>query len=446
MGNYLEMVLGAGEIKESNMDTKISAGLFEEARKYIPGGVNSPVRAFKAVGCGPLFIDRGKGAYIWDVDGNKFTDYVGSWGPLILGHAHPLVIEAIEKAAALGTSFGATTEGEIELAKMMVDAVPSIEMVRLVSSGTEAVMSAIRLARGYTSRNKIVKFEGGYHGHSDSLLAKAGSGVFTFGIPDSAGVPNSVTADTLVLPYNDIDAVRMLFESVGKEIACAVVEPVAGNMGVVIPKPNFLADLRELTAKYGIVLIFDEVITGFRLSYGGAQELYGVTPDMTTLGKIIGGGLPMGAYGGKTEIMEKVAPLGPVYQAGTLSGNPVAVAAGIQTLRILQDENPYSMLEEKTRKLADSMADAGGDAGIDIVVNQIGSIMTAFFTDTPVDDYATAKTADTQRYATFFRGMLEQGVYLAPSQFEAAFVSIAHSDEDIDRTIEASKTAFSLIE
>jgi len=427
------------------MDTTRSSELFEEAQRYIPGGVNSPVRAFKAVGGGPLFIDRGRGPHIWDVDGNKFIDYVGSWGPLILGHAHPLVVQAVEKAAERGTSFGATTEAEIELAKMIVNAVPSVEMVRLVSSGTEAVMSAIRLARGYTGRDKIVKFEGGYHGHSDSLLAKAGSGVTTLGIPDSAGVPGTLTADTLVLPYNDIDAARMLFEAIGPEIACVIIEPVAGNMGVVIPKPGYLADLRELTRKYGIVLIFDEVITGFRLSYGGAQELYGVVPDMTTLGKIIGGGLPLGAYGGRREIMEQVAPIGPVYQAGTLSGNPVAVAAGIETLRVLRDRDPYAELEAKTATLGDALVSATEQSGIDLQVNQIGSIMTAFFTQEAVDDYATAKTSDTQRYAAFFRGMLEQGIYLAPSQFEAAFVSTAHTDEDISRTIEAARNALALI-
>jgi len=427
------------------MDTTRSSELFEEAQRYIPGGVNSPVRAFKAVGGGPLFIDRGRGPHIWDVDGNKFIDYVGSWGPLILGHAHPLVVQAVEKAAERGTSFGATTEAEIELAKMIVNAVPSVEMVRLVSSGTEAVMSAIRLARGYTGRDKIVKFEGGYHGHSDSLLAKAGSGVTTLGIPDSAGVPGTLTADTLVLPYNDIDAARMLFEAIGPEIACVIIEPVAGNMGVVIPKPGYLADLRELTRKYGIVLIFDEVITGFRLSYGGAQELYGVVPDMTTLGKIIGGGLPLGAYGGRREIMEQVAPIGPVYQAGTLSGNPVAVAAGIETLRVLRDRDPYAELEAKTATLGDALASATEQSGIDLQVNQIGSIMTAFFTQEAVDDYATAKTSDTQRYAAFFRGMLEQGIYLAPSQFEAAFVSTAHTDEDISRTIEAARNALASI-
>ncbi|MDH7480883.1 MAG: glutamate-1-semialdehyde 2,1-aminomutase [Armatimonadota bacterium] len=423
------------------METQTSARLFEEAQKYIPGGVNSPVRAFRAVGGKPLFITRGKGAYIWDADDNRFIDYVGSWGPLILGHAHPLVVNAICKTAERGLSFGATTEGEIELAKLIVSAVPSIEMVRLVSSGTEAVMSAVRVARGYTGRDKIVKFEGGYHGHADSLLAKAGSGLATFGIPDSAGVPPSITSDTIVLPYNDIDAVRMLLESIGKEIACIIVEPVAGNMGVVLPKENYLADLRELTHKYGIVLIFDEVITGFRLAYGGAQELYGVIPDLTTLGKIIGGGLPIGAYGGRQEIMEKVAPLGPVYQAGTLSGNPIAVAAGIETLRILRDENPYSTIEKRTSRLADSLAEAAGNCGIDVAINQIGSMLTVFFTNENVIDYTTAKTSDTHRYATFFQAMLEEGIYLAPSQFEAAFVSAAHTDEDIDKTIEASKRA-----
>ena len=427
------------------MNTNTSAKLFAEAQKYIPGGVNSPVRAFKAVGGGPIFIDRGKGSHIWDVDGNKYIDYLGSWGPLILGHAHSTVVQAIEKAAERGTSFGATTEGEIELAKMIVSAVPSIEMVRLVSSGTEAVMSAIRLARGFTGRNKIVKCEGGYHGHADALLAKAGSGVATLGLPDSAGVPGSATADTIVAPYNDIDILRETFECDGREIACLIIEPVAGNMGVVIPKPNYLADLRELTHKYGILLIFDEVITGFRLAYGGAQELYGVTPDLTTLGKIIGGGLPMGAYGGRAEIMEKVAPLGPVYQAGTLSGNPVAVAAGIQTLRILDSQNPYAALELNATRLTDALAEVAGSCGVDLEINQIGSMWTAFFTQEAVVDYATAKTSDTQKYATFFRGMLEEGIYLAPSQFEAAFISTAHTDEDIDKTIEASKKALALV-
>lgn len=426
------------------MDTRRSAKLFEEAQRYIPGGVNSPVRAFKAVGGGPVFIHRGKGSHVWDADDNRYIDYVGSWGPLILGHAHPLVVDAIWKAAELGSTFGATTEGEIELAKMIVGAVPSVEMVRLVSSGTEAVMSAIRLARGFTGRDKIVKMEGGYHGHGDALLAKAGSGLATFGMPDSAGVPKSATSDTIVLPYNDIDAVRMLFEQMGREIACLVVEPVAGNMGVVIPKPGYLEGLRELTHKWGVVLIFDEVISGFRLTYGGAQELYGVTPDLTTLGKIIGGGMPMGAYGGKREIMQKIAPLGPVYQAGTLSGNPVAVAAGIRTLGILRDENPYPTLEANTRRLADALGEAAERCGVDLEINQIGSMMTAFFTTESVEDYSTAKTSDTQRYAAFFRGMLERGVYLAPSQFEAAFVSTAHTDDDLDRTIDASEKALSL--
>lgn len=427
------------------MKTQRSTELFEEAQRYIPGGVNSPVRAFKAVGGGPIFIDRGAGAHIWDVDGNEFIDYVGSWGPLILGHAYPTVVRSIERAASRGTSFGATTEGEIELARMIVDAVPSVEMVRLVSSGTEAVMSAIRVARGYTGRDKIVKFEGGYHGHSDALLAKAGSGIATLGLPDSAGVPASMTSETIVLPYNDIDAVRMLLESVGKEIACLIIEPVAGNMGVVIPESNYLADLRELTHKYGVVLIFDEVITGFRLSYGGAQELYGVIPDMTTLGKIIGGGLPMGAYGGKQEIMEKVAPLGPVYQAGTLSGNPVAVAAGIATLRKLRDENPYERLDSAAALIADKLADAAGHCGFDLAINQIGSMMTAFFTSESVVNYSTAKTSDTMKYAAFFRAMLSHGIYLAPSQFEAAFVSTAHTDQDIAQTVEASEKSLSKI-
>ncbi|MBP6963946.1 MAG: glutamate-1-semialdehyde 2,1-aminomutase [Armatimonadetes bacterium] len=422
-----------------NRDT--SAELFEEAQKYIPGGVNSPVRAFKAVGGGPVFVARGKGSHIWDADENRYIDYVGSWGPLILGHAHPRVVEAVTRAAGRGMTFGASTEGEVVLAKMIVEAVPSVEMVRLVSSGTEAVMSAVRLARGFTGRDKIVKFEGGYHGHGDSLLAKAGSGVATLGIPDSAGVPESATSDTIVLPYNDIDAVRTLFDAIGGEIACLVVEPVAGNMGVVIPKPGYLEGLRELTHKWGVVLIFDEVISGFRLAYGGAQELFGVTPDMTTLGKIIGGGMPMGAYGGRREIMEQVAPLGPVYQAGTLSGNPVAVAAGIETLRILREKKPYDDLDRRTYRLADALLEAAVSRDIPMRINRVGSMMTAFFTDQPVTDYATAKTSDTARYAAFFRAMLNQGIYLAPSQFEAAFVSTAHTDDDIARTIEAAEKA-----
>lgn len=427
------------------MDTGRSTELFDKAQRYIPGGVNSPVRAFKAVGGGPLFIDRGRGSHIWDADGNEFIDYVGSWGPLILGHAHPLVVEAIRKAAERGTSFGATTEAEIELAEIIVKAVPSVETVRLVSSGTEAVMSAVRLARGFTGRDRIVKFEGGYHGHADALLAKAGSGVATFGLPDSAGIPKSMTADTIVLPYNNTDAIRRVFETMGKEIACVVIEPVAGNMGVVIPSPEYLQDLRELTHRYGVLLIFDEVISGFRLAYGGAQELYGVRPDMTTLGKIIGGGLPMGAYGGRAEIMDKIAPTGPVYQAGTLSGNPVAVAAGIQTLSILRDEDPYDELEAKASRLADGIAESAGNCGIDLEINQIGSMMTAFFTQESVDDYATARTSDTEKYAGFFRAMLESGVYLAPSQFEAAFVSTAHTDEDISQTIEAAEKSMATI-
>lgn len=422
-----------------NRDT--SAKLFEEAQKYIPGGVNSPVRAFKAVGGGPIFIHRGKGAHIWDVDENRYIDYVCSWGPLILGHAHPQVVFAITKAAEHGSTFGASTEGEVVLAKMIVEAVPSVEMVRLVSSGTEAVMSAVRLARGFTGRDKIAKCEGGYHGHGDSLLAKAGSGVATLGIPDSAGVPAAATSDTIVLPYNDIDVVRTLFDAIGGEIACLVVEPVAGNMGVVPPKPGYLEGLRELTLDHGVVLIFDEVISGFRLAYGGAQELFGVTPDVTTLGKIIGGGMPMGAYGGRREIMERVAPLGPVYQAGTLSGNPVAVAAGIETLRILQDRKPYDDLDRRTYRLADALLEAAVSRDVPMRINRVGSMMTAFFTNHAVTDYASAKTSDTQRYAAFFRAMLDQGIYLAPSQFEAAFVSTAHTDEDIARTIEAAEKA-----
>jgi len=413
------------------MKRTISNELFEKARQLIPGGVNSPVRAFRAVGGNPLFIERGCGSHIRDMDGNEFVDYVGSWGPLILGHAHPLVVESINRAAEKGTSFGATTEGEIELAEIIVNAVPSIEMVRLVNSGTEAAMSAIRLARAFTGRNRIVKFEGGYHGHSDALLAKGGSGIATLGIPDSAGVPDAMTSDTIVLPYNDIDIARTTLESAGTDVACVIVEPIAGNMGVVPPKPRFLEGLRELTHKLGILLIFDEVITGFRVAYGGAQELLGVLPDLTILGKIIGGGMPIGAYGSRREIMEMVAPLGPAYQAGTLSGNPIAVAAGITTLKSLRDTDPYQSLEEKTARIADQLLSSAAQSNSDLQINRVGSMMTAFFTSERVIDYSTAKISDTQRYAEFFQAMLGQGIYLPPSQFEAAFVSTAHCDDDI---------------
>jgi glutamate-1-semialdehyde 2,1-aminomutase len=426
------------------MDFSRSSELFDRAQRVIPGGVNSPVRAFNSVGGRPVFINRGEGSRVFDEDGNSFIDYVCSWGPLILGHAHPEVVEAIRSAAGRGTTFGATTALEIRLAEMIVEAVPSVEMVRLVNSGTEALMSAIRLARGFTGRSKVIKFEGCYHGHSDSLLAKAGSGIATFGLPDSAGVPESLTADTIVLPYNDQSALEQALVSVGDEVACVVLEPVAGNMGVVLPKPGYLEGVRALCDHYGIVLIFDEVITGFRLAYGGAQEVFGVIPDLTTLGKIIGGGLPVGAYGGKREIMEKVAPVGPVYQAGTLSGNPLAVSAGIAVLSVLRDPAVYRTLEARADRLKAGIVTAAREAGVPVQVNAIGSMMTAFFTEAAVWDYASAKKSDTQRYSVFFREMLRRGIYLAPSQFEAAFVSLAHSDADIDHTIEAARKAFGL--
>lgn len=423
------------------MKTDKSRQLFEQAQRVIPGGVNSPVRAFKSVGGEPLFIARGEGAYLYDVDGNRYTDYVCSWGPLILGHAPKPVVEAVQHAVTRGTSYGAPTPLEVELAQMICDAVPSIELVRLVNSGTEATMSAIRLARGFTQRNKIVKFDGCYHGHADALLVVAGSGVMTLGIPGSPGVPESYVSETIQARFNDIDQFREIVEVQGKDIACVIVEPIAGNMGVVPPQPGFLEGLRELTAQHSIVLIFDEIITGFRVAYGGAQELYGITPDLTTLGKIIGGGFPVGAYGGRRDIMEHIAPAGPVYQAGTLSGNPVAVTAGIAVLKVLQNKAIYEELEKKAQRLADGLAEAARKANVPVTCNRVGSMMTTFFTDQAVTDYDAAKTADTRRYAKFFHAMLERGVYFAPSQFEAAFVSAAHSDEDIRQTVAAAEEA-----
>lgn len=419
------------------MTTEKSKALFESAKRIIPGGVNSPVRAFRAVGGGPRFIARGQGAYLWDVDGNRYIDYVGSWGPLITGHAHPQVIEAIQKAAERGTSYGAPTALEVELAEMVVEAVPSIEMVRFVNSGTEATMSALRLARAFTGRPKIIKFEGGYHGHADMLLAHAGSGVITLGLPDSAGVPQEAVQHTLTAPYNDLAAVEALFEANPGQIAAVILEPVAGNMGVVPPAQDFLAGLRRLTQAHDALFIFDEVITGFRVAYGGAQSLYGIQPDLTCLGKIIGGGLPVGAYGGRREIMQKVAPLGPMYQAGTLSGNPLAMTAGIETIKLLRQPGTYERLEIMTARLSEGLGVAAAEVGVPLTQNWVGSMMTAFFTAQPVTDYASAKTSDTARYAQFFRGMLERGVYLAPSQFEAAFVSLAHTEADIEATVEA---------
>jgi glutamate-1-semialdehyde 2,1-aminomutase len=418
-----------------------SQNLFDRAKRSIPGGVNSPVRAFRAVGGSPLFIEQAAGSNIADADGNTYTDYVGSWGPMILGHAHPVVVDAIKRAAERGTSFGAPTEAEIELAEEVKAAFPSIDLIRMVSSGTEATMSAIRLARGYTGRDRIVKFEGCYHGHTDSLLVKAGSGLATFGTPDSAGVPTGVARDTIVLPYNDSGGVREAFEQQGDQIACIIVEPIAGNMGCVAPGPGFLQALREITDKHGSLLIFDEVISGFRVAYGGAQELYGIKPDLTCLGKIIGGGLPVGAFGGRAEVMEMIAPLGPVYQAGTLSGNPLAMAAGLATLRCLKEFSPYAELERRGRKLEEGLREAATSASVPCTVNRVGSILTAFFTPGPVTDWASAKQSDTGAYARFFGAMLEQGVYLAPSQFECAFLSIEHTDEVIERTLEAARLA-----
>lgn len=413
-----------------------SENMFEEAKKIMPGGVNSPVRAYQAVHRSPLFIDHAKGSKIVDVDGKEYIDYVCSWGPGILGHADDRVIKAVQDACQKGLTFGAPTEKETILAELVQEIMPSMEMMRLVNSGTEAVMSAIRVARGYTGRDKIVKFRGCYHGHSDGLLVKAGSGALTQAVSDSLGVPADYTKNTLVAEYNDIDSVKQLFEQYGKEIATVVVEPVAANMGVVPPKQGFLEDLREITQQYGALLIFDEVITGFRLSLGGAQEYYGITPDLTTLGKIIGGGMPMAAYGGRREIMEKVAPLGGVYQAGTLSGNPIATTAGITTLRILKKnaDHIYPQIAEATRQLADAARDTFGDR---VQVNHVGSLMSVFFTKEPVVDYNSATASDTEAYAAYFNAMLQQGIYLAPSQFEAMFVSAVHSKEDLARTIEA---------
>ncbi|HXG33203.1 MAG TPA: glutamate-1-semialdehyde 2,1-aminomutase [Bryobacteraceae bacterium] len=413
-----------------------SEKLFERAQQVIPGGVNSPVRAFRSVGGTPPFVLRGEGARIFDADGNAYIDYVCSWGPLLLGHRHPALLEAVEEALRCGTSFGAPTEREVELAEAIREAVPSIEMVRLVNSGTEATMSAIRLARAYTGRDMVVKFEGCYHGHVDSLLVKAGSGVATLGIPDTAGVPASFAETTITVPYNSLEAAEHAFRKHGDRIAAVIVEPVAGNMGCVPPVRGFLQGLRALTAQYGALLIFDEVMTGFRLSYGGAQQVYGVRPDLTTLGKVIGGGLPVGAYGGRADVMSLVAPAGPVYQAGTLSGNPLAVAAGLAMLRYLKAHpEVYGDLERRTAEIA-----AAAPAGV--TVNRAGSMFTLFFTSEPVTDYASARRADTRRFATFFHAMLERGIYFPPSQFEAAFVSAAHSDEDVKYTAEAIRDFF----
>jgi glutamate-1-semialdehyde 2,1-aminomutase len=417
-----------------------SEELFRRAQETIPGGVNSPVRAFRSVGGNPPFIARGEGSHIFDVDGNEYIDYVGSWGPLLLGHRHPEIVAALEGALAIGTSFGAPTEQEVELAEAIHDAMPSIEMVRLVNSGTEATMSAIRVARGFTGRDLIVKFEGCYHGHVDSLLVKAGSGVATLGIPDTQGVPKAFCDTTIALPFNDAQAVERAFRAHGDRIAAVIVEPVAGNMGCVPPLPGYLEALGDITARFGALLVLDEVMTGFRVAFGGAQQRYGIRPDLTTLGKVIGGGLPVGAYGGRKDIMSKVAPVGPIYQAGTLSGNPLAVAAGLATLRYLKRHpEVYDQLEARAAQLC-------GSPPAGVTMNRVGSMFTWFFTDQPVTDYESAKRSDTARFAQFFRAMLERerGIYLPPSQFEAAFVSAAHSEEDIRETIAAAGEAFSV--
>lgn len=419
-----------------------SEQLFATAIDLIPGGVNSPVRAFRGVGGTPRFIKSAKGAKITDVDGNSYIDYVGSWGPMILGHADEEVIAAVQEVAANGTSFGAPTELEIRLAQEVIDAVPSIEMVRMVSSGTEATMSAIRLARGVTGRDRIVKFEGCYHGHGDSLLVKAGSGVATLGLPDSPGVPSVLAENTITLPFNDAEALEQAFAKHAR-FAAVIIEPVVGNMGCVPPRSGYLEAVRSLTTKHGALLIFDEVMTGFRLARGGAQELYGINPDITTLGKIIGGGLPVGAYGGSREIMNYTAPAGPIYQAGTLSGNPLSMTAGLVTLRRLRDKTVYERLESSSRRLCDALARAAQDAGITTLTNRVGSMWTSFFTSDPVVDWSSANKSNRETYGRFFHAMLQAGVYLAPSQFEAAFVSLAHTDDIIDQTIEAARQAFS---
>ncbi len=423
--------------------TDQSRKLQKRAEQLIPGGVNSPVRAFRSVGSEPPYIIRGQGSHIWDADGNEYVDYIGSWGPLILGHAAPRVIDAVIEAARKGTSFGASTPAEADLAELVISAFPRMQKVRFVSSGTEATMSAIRLARGYTKRKYIVKFEGCYHGHSDALLVKAGSGVATLGIPGSAGVPEEFTQFTLALPYNDTSVLEQAFTKFKHQIACVIVEPVVGNMGCVPPAPGYLEALRAITAREQTLLIFDEVMTGFRLAFGGAQQLYGVQPDLTTMGKIIGGGLPVGAYGGPSEVMDLIAPLGPVYQAGTLSGNPLAMAAGYATLTYLRDhQDVYAKLDKLAGEVVEGVASAAKDAGVTLCHNRVGSMFTWFFVRSPVTDWTSAAKSDTEAFGRFFRTMLENGIYLPPSQFEAAFLGAAHTEHDLQQTVAAAKQAF----
>ncbi|GAB4416729.1 MAG: glutamate-1-semialdehyde 2,1-aminomutase [Thermodesulfovibrionales bacterium] len=423
------------------MNWSRSKRLFKRAQELIPGGVNSPVRAFKAVGGNPLFIERAEGSKIYDIDGNEYIDYVLSWGPMILGHSHPSVVKVLKSAIEKGTSFGAPTALEVELAQKVIAAYPSIEKIRMVNSGTEATMSAIRVARGYTGKDRVIKFEGCYHGHANGLLVKAGSGATTFGVPDSPGVPRSYAKNTLTVPFNDSKTFIDVIKKEWKSTACVILEPVVGNIGCVLPRPGFLETLRKETEKYGIVLIFDEVMTGFRVSYGGAQAYYGIKPDMTCLGKVIGGGLPVGAYGGKKEIMSMVAPEGPVYQAGTLSGNPIAMTAGIETLRILSRRGIYEKLERTMQHLEDGLRDAARRAGVKTRFYRAGTMFCTYFTDREVIDYASARSSDTRKFSRFFMGMLKRGINIAPSQFEAGFISLAHSKRDIDKTIGAAYEA-----